>query len=138
MDKVKLVIALEDNIPDMNNVVSLISGEFAHPLENLLERKQKKKRPRNSDYYEVTIPHYQDNLFKEHFRMSKSTFQVNTVVVIKIIIKYIIFCGRSSLILWVVHSVMKFLQWTLTKNCYLHYGHFQNLKAFWLLVIDLE
>lgn len=38
---------------------------------------QRPRIVRNENYFEVTIPTYSDVQFREHFRMSRQTFQVN-------------------------------------------------------------
>lgn len=58
-----------DNIPNAINAVF----ELAQPLEILEERGELPVR--NENYFEITIPRYSDLQFREHFRMSRETFE---------------------------------------------------------------
>lgn len=70
-----LLIGFEDGLNTINIVESIlpdIGGE--NPTDENI--KARNGRPKNQNYFELTIPRYTDNQFSEHFRMSRSTFQV--------------------------------------------------------------
>lgn len=56
-----------------------IGIQLAEPL-NIIENNivEREAVPRNTNYFEETIPLYMDDLFKEHFRMSRSAVDVST------------------------------------------------------------
>ena len=60
----------------VNGIVHL-ALDLAEPIhqENLVPQ-QRNQVTRNENYYEVTIPRYTDFQFREHFRMSRPTFQI--------------------------------------------------------------
>lgn len=63
---------------ERNNILNFMLNELMEPLPELdeLEVRQRGQKARNQNYYEVIIPQYDDILFKEHFRMSRATFEV--------------------------------------------------------------
>lgn len=64
-------------VDDVNiNVIGAVA-EFGHPLfdEDLLPL-QREEVVRNQDYFETIIPLYSNQQFREHFRMSRETFNV--------------------------------------------------------------
>lgn len=73
-----LLFAMDDGENDRNNALRLMLHEFIEPLPELdeLEVRQRNERVRNRNYYEIIVPQYDDFLFKEHFRMSRATFEV--------------------------------------------------------------
>jgi len=76
MDPLLLFIMDEDL--DLNNIVNnIVIEDLGHPLP-YIEDRRRNVRPRNENYYELTIPQYTDIQFMEHFRMSRRTFQVYT------------------------------------------------------------
>lgn len=80
MDDVNIIalFAMDDGENDRNNVLRLMLNEFMESLPELdeLEVRQRGERVRNQNYYEIIVPQYDDLLFKEHFRMSRATFEV--------------------------------------------------------------
>lgn len=46
---------------------------------DLFEWQERPKKARNKDYYEVVVPQYSDDLFKEHFRMSRGTCDISYI-----------------------------------------------------------
>jgi len=81
MNNLDIIALLEDDgyNNQMNNMFHFILNELMEPLPELneLEVGQRGERPRNQNYYEVIIPQYDDMLFKDHFRMSRATFEVH-------------------------------------------------------------
>lgn len=61
-----------ENVVANNVIIDII----LNPNEDL-EIIQRNERPRNTRYYEDIIPIYTDLQFKEHFRMTRGTFQVS-------------------------------------------------------------
>lgn len=43
---------------------------------SLLTKKRKYEKERNKNFFEVTVPTYTNDQFREHFRMNRSTFEV--------------------------------------------------------------
>lgn len=65
------------------NIINTIIGpvlELAEPLPNL-ESENRAFIPKNENFYENTIPLDMGDLFKEHFRMSRTAFDVCTLYV---------------------------------------------------------
>lgn len=60
---------------DVNDIINIVAENLVHPLPNE-ENRRRNERPRNQNYFEVTIPRYTDVQFLEHFRMSRGTFEV--------------------------------------------------------------
>lgn len=60
---------------DVNDIINIVAENLVHPLPNE-ENRRRNERPRNQNYFEVTIPRYTDVQFLEHFRMSRGTFVV--------------------------------------------------------------
>lgn len=78
MENLDIVALLEDDgHNDRINVLHLMLNELVEPLPELdeLEVRQRDERPRNRNYYEIIVPQYDVVLFKEHFRMSRATFE---------------------------------------------------------------
>lgn len=70
-----LLVAADDG-PNMN-VVGVAMENLIYPLEDMEnEPEDRELRTRNKQFFEITIPLYTDELFKEHFRMSREAFQV--------------------------------------------------------------
>lgn len=69
-------VLLDDDIVDVNNVIVGIARDLAVPFHEEHLVVERKRRVRNEDYFERTIPNYVDFEFREHFRMSRQTFQV--------------------------------------------------------------
>lgn len=71
------------------NIIHFIANELDEPLQNDLLQNECRMRSKNENYYEIIVPRYTDPLFKEHFRMSRITFEVYKFVFIKkLIITY--------------------------------------------------
>jgi len=73
MDLIYL-IAIDDGL-EINNIVNLVGENLGYPLPDDANRRRN-ERPRNQNYFEVTIPRYTDVQFFEHFRMSRGSFEV--------------------------------------------------------------
>lgn len=75
-----LFIAIDDaditDIRHIRNIIHFIIDELNEPLQNDLLRNDRGIRTKNENYYEIIVPRYTDYLFKEHFRMSRMTFEV--------------------------------------------------------------
>jgi len=69
-----LFLLLDDNL-DINNITHNLVQDLGHPIP-FIENRRRNVRPRNENYYELTIPRYTDIQFIEHFRMSRRTFEV--------------------------------------------------------------
>lgn len=54
--------------------------ELAEPLFNQMENipAERLEVVRNENYFEETIPNYSENQFREHFRMTRRTFRVQS------------------------------------------------------------
>jgi len=82
LDDIAVLFAMDDGDDgddgenNRNNALRLILDEFMEPELDELEVRQRGDKTRNQNYYEITIPQYDDILFKEHFRMSRATFEV--------------------------------------------------------------
>jgi len=70
-----LLFILDEDL-DLNNIVNNVIEDLGHPLPNIENDERRNVRPRNENYFEVTIPQYTDIQFLEHFRMSRGTFEV--------------------------------------------------------------
>ncbi|CAL1678839.1 unnamed protein product [Lasius platythorax] len=57
------------------NIIHFIADELNEPLQNDLLQNERRIRSKNENYYEIIVPRYTDHLFKEHFRMSRITFE---------------------------------------------------------------
>jgi len=73
MDLIYL-IAINDEL-DINNIVNIVGENLGYPLPDDANRKRN-ERPRNQNYFEITITRYTDVQFFEHFRMSQGSFEV--------------------------------------------------------------
>lgn len=71
-----MLLFMMDEDFDLNNIVNNVVQDLGHPLPNIENNGRRNVRPRNENYYEVTIPQYTDIQFLEHFRMSRGTFEV--------------------------------------------------------------
>jgi len=80
MDLLNLVLLMATDdvrgIEIRRNIIHFIANELNEPLQNDFLRNERKIRPKNENYYKIIIPRYTDYLFKEHFRMSRITFEV--------------------------------------------------------------
>src|SRR5947199_1814664 len=84
MDLLQLALLIATDDADMRsieirrNIMHFMANELNEPLQNDLLRNERVRRIRskNENYYEVIVPRYMGNLFKEHFRMSRITFEV--------------------------------------------------------------
>lgn len=77
MDMDVVLFAALDNSLDMD-LVRLIAEDVCRPLPNDLHMQREEQKVRNENYYEETIPRYTNDLFIEHFRMSRASFEVST------------------------------------------------------------
>lgn len=75
MDNVILFAALDNGLN--MNLIRLIAEDVGRPLPNYLDV-QREPKARNENYYEETIPRYTNDLFIEHFRMSRASCEVST------------------------------------------------------------
>lgn len=78
LNNVVLFAALDRGL-DMD-LIRLISEEAGRPLSNYLNVERDEEKARNENYYEETIPRYTNDLFKEHFRMSRASFEVQVEI----------------------------------------------------------
>lgn len=80
MDDLDIIalFAMDDGENERNNALRLMFDDVMEPLPELddLEVRERGERARNQNYYEIIIPQYDNLLFKEHFRMSRATFEV--------------------------------------------------------------
>jgi len=88
MDLIYL-IAIDDGL-EINNIVNIVRANLGYPLPDDANRRRN-ERPRNQNYFEVTIPRYTDVQFFEHFRMSRGSFEV-------CIKKYFYYLNKHNLI----------------------------------------
>ncbi|XP_024874056.1 protein ANTAGONIST OF LIKE HETEROCHROMATIN PROTEIN 1-like [Temnothorax curvispinosus] len=61
------------------NIVGNIIDNLIQPLpeiDNLIHAQRQEAKTRNAEYFELTIPTYTDDQFREHFRMTRITFEV--------------------------------------------------------------
>lgn len=79
LDEIIDLFAIDDGENDQINALHIILNELMEPLPELdeLEVRQRGEKARNQNYYEIIVPQYDDLLFKEHFRMSRATFEVH-------------------------------------------------------------
>ncbi|KAK5648362.1 hypothetical protein RI129_003254 [Pyrocoelia pectoralis] len=66
MDRI-LMLAIDDDVPNMLNAINHFAEGLMQPLD-LVEA--------NPDQLLETIPQFTDDLFKEHFRMSRRSFEI--------------------------------------------------------------
>jgi len=66
-----------DDGPDMN-IVRHIIDNLVQPENYMHPRQRRAAKTRNVEYFELTIPTYTNDQFKEHFRMTRITFEVCT------------------------------------------------------------
>ena len=70
-----LHIAMDSGI-DLN-MIEMFVEDLGQPME-VLPITERSERTKNENYAEVIVPSYSNNLFKEHFRMSHTNFEVST------------------------------------------------------------
>ncbi|XP_018307726.1 putative nuclease HARBI1 [Mycetomoellerius zeteki] len=81
MDLLHLILIAADDADDVRgielqrNIINFIAKELDEPLRNNLLQNERRMRSKNEHYYEVIVPRYNDYVFKEHFRMSRVTFE---------------------------------------------------------------
>ncbi|KAK4887389.1 hypothetical protein RN001_003660 [Aquatica leii] len=77
MDRI-LMLAIDDDVPNMLNGINHVAEGLMQPLveANPDEFRERIPLARNENFYEVTIPQFTDDLFKEHFRMSRRSFEL--------------------------------------------------------------
>ncbi|XP_025157190.1 putative nuclease HARBI1 [Harpegnathos saltator] len=69
-------IAADDGL-NMNIVRNIVDNVIQPlPENNLYPRQRRAAKTRNVEYFELTIPTYTDDQLKEHFRMTRRTFEV--------------------------------------------------------------
>lgn len=79
-----------DEDMDLINLINIVVEDLVHPLPgNPLEIRERNNKARNENYFEITIPRYNDVQFIEHFRMSRETFQVCVLCILYMIYKNI-------------------------------------------------
>lgn len=66
----------EDDNEMILNIINAVANENLPQVEAFLHIEGRNEVVRNQDYFEVIIPRYTDFQFREHFRMSRGTFQV--------------------------------------------------------------
>jgi len=76
MDRNVILLAALDNELNSMDLIRLIAEDVGRPLPNYLDV-QREPKARNEYYYEETIPRYTNDLFIEHFRMSRASCEVN-------------------------------------------------------------
>jgi len=80
MDLLRLALLIAVDDVDMRvmrrNILQFIANELNEPPVYDFLRNGRRIRSKNENYYEIIIPRYTDPLFKEHFRMSRVTFEV--------------------------------------------------------------
>lgn len=64
-----IILTIGPNL-DINDIVHNLVQDLGHPIP-YIENRRRNVRPRNENYYELTIPRYTDVQFIEHFRMSR-------------------------------------------------------------------
>ncbi|KAK5648096.1 hypothetical protein RI129_002988 [Pyrocoelia pectoralis] len=71
------LFGMDDGVNEQNNALGLMLNDIMEPLPELddLEVRERGERARNQNYYETIVPQYDNFLFKEHFRMSRATFE---------------------------------------------------------------
>lgn len=81
MENILQLIVLQEVIHDENNIqiVGNIGIELAEPIN--IDAEERRIIPKNQDYYEETIQQYMGDLFIEHFRMSRETFEVSYPII---------------------------------------------------------
>ncbi|XP_018574687.1 uncharacterized protein LOC108913604 [Anoplophora glabripennis] len=118
MDNVRIpeaiLIAEEDGIDlglIVDRAVNLLEPIRHHEI--LEEGRELELRIRNKQFFEVTIPSYNDDLFKEHFRMSRRAFQ-NLVNILGRIVDHehdkIDFGKKVLFTIWTISKPESFLE----------------------------
>lgn len=84
MDDLDIIalFATDDGENERNNALRLILDDVMEllPEPDDLKVRERGERARNQNYYEIIVPQYDNILFKEHFRMSRATFEVYIIV----------------------------------------------------------
>lgn len=70
-----MLIAMDDGL-DLNNIINHVIEDLNNPIPNEVQNYRRYRKPRNENYFEITIPSYSNIQFLEHFRMSRYTFEV--------------------------------------------------------------
>lgn len=63
------------NVNILRNIVDFIQPLPENDLLHLHARQRRAAKTRNVEYFELTIPTYTDDQFREHFRMTRITFE---------------------------------------------------------------
>ncbi|KAJ8927292.1 hypothetical protein NQ314_020261 [Rhamnusium bicolor] len=71
MDQLSMFLLGEAEGVDLNLILNVVD-DLAQPLK--IGNKIRRKVRRNENYVQVVVPQYLDDQFKEHFRMSRGTF----------------------------------------------------------------
>lgn len=71
-----LLALLDDNIIERNIIEYLVEDVVQDQLLNNFDVRRG-VRKKNEDYYERIVPLYNNDLFKEHFRMSRAAVEVS-------------------------------------------------------------
>lgn len=76
MDEELLILIVEDDgiVNNFNPLLQLVE-DLAQPI-NEVDAEERAEVVRNQNYFETVIPRYTDIQFKEHFRMSRASFEV--------------------------------------------------------------
>ena len=72
-----VLFIMDDDLDVIHNIANVVIEELNHELADDLRIRRRNERPRNENYFEITIPRYTDIHFIEHFRMSQGTFEVH-------------------------------------------------------------
>ncbi|KAF5278935.1 hypothetical protein FQR65_LT15480 [Abscondita terminalis] len=75
MDNLILIYEFIANDLDIINV-GAIALELGEPLRIIDNDHRRNVVPRNENFFEQTIPNYEGNVFLEHFRMNRGTFEM--------------------------------------------------------------
>lgn len=73
---------MTDDGLNMNIVGNIIDNliQLLPEIDNLIHAQRQEVKTRNAEYFELTIPTYTDDQFKEHFRMTRITFEVRILL----------------------------------------------------------
>lgn len=70
---------------NMNIVRHIVDNLIQPNDENYIRPRQRRAaKTRNAEYFELTVPTYTGDQFKEHFRMTRLTFEVCTKFLINL------------------------------------------------------
>ncbi|KAF5283134.1 hypothetical protein FQR65_LT14063 [Abscondita terminalis] len=75
MDNLILIYEFIANDLDIINV-GAIALELGEPLRIINNDHRRNVVSRNENFFEQTIPNYEGNVFLEHFRMNRGTFEM--------------------------------------------------------------